>query len=212
MTVGRIPSVEGGIQPTLLTTKGDLISATAASTVARLGVGANATVLTADSTEATGLKWVAPASGGMTLLASGSLSGSSVDLTAISGSYINLQLFIDNVVMSATNESVKVEVNGGGNNYFYSTSLNNTTLAASASNSNMFLTSGSLFAAQSAVFNIYDYTSANAKLIFSEGFTVTANNRSIQFGSISGTGAITSIKLIPSGGTFTGNYELYGVK
>jgi hypothetical protein len=63
MTVGRIPSVEGGIQPTLLTTKGDLISATAASTVARLGVGANATVLTADSTEATGLKWAAiPAS------------------------------------------------------------------------------------------------------------------------------------------------------
>ena len=60
MTVGRIPSVEGGIQPTLLTTKGDLISATAASTVARLGVGANATVLTADSAEATGLKWATP--------------------------------------------------------------------------------------------------------------------------------------------------------
>ena len=64
MTAGRIPSVEGGIQPTLLTTKGDLISATAASTVARLGVGANATVLTADSAEATGLKWAAAASGG----------------------------------------------------------------------------------------------------------------------------------------------------
>ena len=76
MTVGRIPSVEGGIQPTLLTTKGDLISATAASTVARLGVGANNTVLTADSAEATGLKWATPAAGGgMTLLASGTLSG-----------------------------------------------------------------------------------------------------------------------------------------
>ena len=63
MTAGRIPSVEGGIQPTLLTTKGDLISATAASTVARLGVGANNTVLTADSAEATGLKWATPSSG-----------------------------------------------------------------------------------------------------------------------------------------------------
>ena len=60
MTVGRIPSVEGGIQPTLLTAKGDLISATAASTVARLGVGANDTVLTADSSQATGLKWATP--------------------------------------------------------------------------------------------------------------------------------------------------------
>jgi len=57
MTVGRIPSVEGGIQPTLLTTKGDLISATAASTVARLAVGANDLLLTAASGEATGLKY-----------------------------------------------------------------------------------------------------------------------------------------------------------
>ena len=61
MTVGRIPSVEGGIQPTLLTTKGDLISATAASTVARLPVGSDTQILVADSTASTGLKWAAPA-------------------------------------------------------------------------------------------------------------------------------------------------------
>jgi len=60
MTVGRIPSVEGGIQPTLLTAKGDLISATAASTVARLPVGTNAQILVADSTASTGLKWATP--------------------------------------------------------------------------------------------------------------------------------------------------------
>jgi hypothetical protein len=63
MTVGRIPSVEGGIQPTLLTAKGDLISATAASTVARLAVGSNDQILVADSTASTGLKWATPASG-----------------------------------------------------------------------------------------------------------------------------------------------------
>jgi hypothetical protein len=44
----------------ILTTKGDIYAATAAATPARLGVGANATVLTADSAEATGLKWVTP--------------------------------------------------------------------------------------------------------------------------------------------------------
>ena len=60
MTVGRIPSVEGGIQPTLLTAKGDLISATAASTVAVLPVGSDTQILVADSAEATGLKWAAP--------------------------------------------------------------------------------------------------------------------------------------------------------
>ena len=61
MTAGRIPSVEGGIQPTLLTTKGDLISATAASTVARLPVGSDTQILVADSTASTGLKWATPA-------------------------------------------------------------------------------------------------------------------------------------------------------
>jgi hypothetical protein len=67
MTISRIPSVEGGIQPTLLTAKGDLISATAASTVARLAVGSDAQILVADSTASTGLKWATPA-GGATLV------------------------------------------------------------------------------------------------------------------------------------------------
>jgi hypothetical protein len=53
----------------LLTTKGDIYAATAASTPARLGVGSNNTVLTADSAEATGLKWAAVAAGGKLLQA-----------------------------------------------------------------------------------------------------------------------------------------------
>lgn len=61
MTTGRLPSVEGGIQPTIVDAKGDLITATAADTPARLAVGANNTILTADSTTATGLKWGTPA-------------------------------------------------------------------------------------------------------------------------------------------------------
>lgn len=52
---------------TAYTTKGDLVPATASSTFARLGVGANNTVLTADSAEATGMKWAAAAGGGKIL-------------------------------------------------------------------------------------------------------------------------------------------------
>jgi microcystin-dependent protein len=48
------------IAKTIVDAKGDIIEATAADTVARLAVGANDTVLTADSSTATGLKWVAP--------------------------------------------------------------------------------------------------------------------------------------------------------
>jgi hypothetical protein len=50
-----------GIQTTTFTTKGDLIAATASNTISRLGVGANGTVLTANSSTATGLEWAIPA-------------------------------------------------------------------------------------------------------------------------------------------------------
>mgnify|MGYP006276574695 CR=1 FL=1 len=57
MTIGRIPSVEGGIQPTIVDAKGDLIAATAADSVNRLAVGSNDQVLVADSSTSTGLAW-----------------------------------------------------------------------------------------------------------------------------------------------------------
>jgi hypothetical protein len=53
-----------GIPATIFDAKGDIIAATADDTASRLAVGANGTVLTADSTEATGLKWATPSAGG----------------------------------------------------------------------------------------------------------------------------------------------------
>ena len=49
------------------TAKGDLYAGSAANTYTKLAVGANNTVLTADSTTATGLKWAAAAGGGKVL-------------------------------------------------------------------------------------------------------------------------------------------------
>ena len=48
------------LQPSQLTAKGALITATAASTASTLSVGSNGQVLTADSTEAKGIKWATP--------------------------------------------------------------------------------------------------------------------------------------------------------
>jgi hypothetical protein len=53
-----------------LTTKGDIYVATAGSTVTRLGVGTNNYALVADSTQATGLAWVAVSETDQTIIAS----------------------------------------------------------------------------------------------------------------------------------------------
>ena len=59
MAASIFPVPLSGIQETLIDAKGDILSATAADTPARLAVGTNNHILTADSAEATGLKWAA---------------------------------------------------------------------------------------------------------------------------------------------------------
>lgn len=55
---GRLDTAESGkTAKSTLTTKGDIYAATAASTPARLGVGADGTFLTANSSTSTGLEW-----------------------------------------------------------------------------------------------------------------------------------------------------------
>ena len=78
-TNGQVLAVSSGVPAwtttadvTPLTTKGDVF--TFSTVDARIGVGANNTVLTADSAEATGLKWATPASGSTYIGASISMS------------------------------------------------------------------------------------------------------------------------------------------
>jgi hypothetical protein len=59
MAIGRIPEPGTGIPESIVDAKGDIVTATAADTPARLAVGTNDYRLVAASGEATGLKYVA---------------------------------------------------------------------------------------------------------------------------------------------------------
>jgi hypothetical protein len=97
--------------------KGALLSATAASTPGVLAVGANDTVLTADSSEATGLKWAAAGGGAMAQIATGTLSGSSINFTSLS-TYNELLLFVSGALWDTGNDKLRLRINGNtGNNY-----------------------------------------------------------------------------------------------
>ena len=75
---------------TAMTTKGDLVPATGSAAFARLGVGSNNQVLTADSTASTGMKWATPAAGGKVLQVVSATSTTSTNTS--STSYVDTNL------------------------------------------------------------------------------------------------------------------------
>jgi hypothetical protein len=91
----------GGSSP--LTTKGDLY--TYSTTDARLGVGTNGQVLTADSTAATGIKWATAGGGGKVLqVVQGTISA---DTSTTSASYVDTGLTV-NITPSSASSKVMV--------------------------------------------------------------------------------------------------------
>ena len=209
------------IQNAIVDAKGDLIAATAADTPARLAVGANDTVLTADSSTATGLKWAASSSGGMTSIASGTLSGSSVVISSISGTYKNLQLIVRNFKPTTTQNNLVLRINGNsGTVYQRSTSLSqsNATFGETAVDIGE---SGQQNAGTSLalhIVNFYDYANATTRKIFDilsyqQPSTQANINAMMQYAVTSQTDAITSLTLFSGSGNLTsGDYILYGVK
>lgn len=217
MTVGRIPNVEGGIQPTLLTTTGDIMYASSASNPARLGIGSTSQVLTV----AGGVpSWSTPSSGGMTLLTSGSLSGSALQLTSISGSYEEL-IFI---VLNARNTDGvdnRIRINNITTSTYNSALLQGSSSAVANTSSAAFLVAlGGTSLANTygrTVLNILDYTATTGiktGMLFSgRGDQPTSYRNGFWNNGDLNTTAVNRIDFYPETGTLNGGtYELWGVK
>jgi hypothetical protein len=206
---------------TAIDAKGDLVAGTGADAFARLGVGANDTVLTADSTAATGLKWATPASGGMTSIASGSLSGSSVTISSIAGTYKNLQLLLRNPFGAPNYGSFKLHFNSDtGSNYSGGGTTNNQgTWTVPTLLSQVSTGTGTYVSLATAVFNFFDYAGTTSRKTYNMFYGAQGGTLgSTYYSSILNTftynsnSAITSITLTPENSPWTGGtYILYGV-
>jgi len=204
-----------------LTTKGDLYGFSTSD--ARIPIGANNTVLTADSGETLGLKWATPAGGGgMTLINTGgtALTGSTVTISSIPATYNNLFILISNPRPNTDSQVIRFRVNNdstanryldivssGGSNPF------NTTYFDFQSDADDTVTTGM------AIAEFYNYASTTTwKLGRSLNLTpnaTTPTNASVyqKFFGYNQTTAISELNFFTSSGTMAGGtVYVYGVK
>ena len=202
--------------------KGDLVVGSATNDAAVLAVGANDTVLTADSSTATGLKWAAAAGGGMTLIETLALtSGSSVTSSTIAGTYTDLQIIIRDSY-SNNGSAYSMRINGDtGSNYFHYYIRNDAgtvsgpspTTGSDIALNGATATSGGYQNVFYSEIHIPRYSGSNYKSIFHTSYMGAYPGFYLRYALWDNTDAITSITIKCDGGNFAaGNAYIYGVK
>ena len=139
-------NASAGIVKTIVDAKGDLIAATAADTVARLGVGTNGQLLAANSSTATGLEWQSISGGGMTLIQETVISAASaVDFNSIPGTYKQLMLIWSGIRHSAGSTDFGLRFNSSSSSNYHASGIGGygSTLAVDAETANsLFINPG----------------------------------------------------------------------
>ena len=230
MSTSRLGAGDTAIQPTIFDAKADLLTATAADTPARLAVGANGTLLTADSSEATGLKWAAVSlNKSYSLINSGgtSLSGSSTSITGISAKDSLLVVVIG---ASCTAADIEIQMTINSDTAANYTNTQNSIVAASTyaasnfnggggySNGNNLEIGRMSSNAGSGVTSAIRIDGANAAgdkiyQVVGGGNASSGNNQRLYWGAgvWENSATVASVQIIASGGTFdAGTVYIWG--
>lgn len=208
---------------TAIDAKGDLVAGTGADTFARLAVGANDTVLTAASGEATGLKWAAPAATGSnwSLLNSGGTAltaATTITISSISGRDSILILITGASAVNAS-QAFSFRINGdtGSNytNYFVENSVlspYNPQFIYSASETtdkiNVAATSNNAACAVNGYILISGCNAAGVKTFTGAagtdfgGASPTGGSQRFYGGIYTGTSTVSSVSVVTTGSNF----------
>jgi hypothetical protein len=203
-----------------MTTTGDTIYSSSGSTPARLGIGTAGQVLQVNS-GATAPEWATPASGGgMTLISTTSLSGTTgATLSSIAGTFNSLQIIVFGAAWDTANDILTFKPNGNNATFHFGGQQNTTNYNRTngtgeittfnwlrTDTDNVVVINWDNYASSSSnkPFNFYGYcvnaTSSVATSIFGGGVWKT-------------TTAISSFTIDAGGNNFTGGTVLlYGVK
>jgi hypothetical protein len=214
------------IQNAIVDAKGDIIAATANDTPARLAVGANNTVLTADSSTATGLKWASPASSAQsfTLISNTSLTSfgaSTCTISSLSG-YNQFYVNFDAVSMtSAAGSAYLLRINTdtgarysqAGVQFLQPTSISNAYIVNFDTATSFQMGHGNVSSAAGQYFAHLQISGANAAGVKPLILTSSADASgypAITTGVYTGTSVISSISIIGSSNFDAGNIRVYG--
>jgi hypothetical protein len=207
------------------TTLGDIAYRSSTANVkTRLGLGTAGQVLTVNS-GATAPEWATSAAGGMTLISTTTLSGTSITLSSIPSTYVHLQLIVRDYLPSSDYMVLKLRFNGDSASRY---TTGSSTFFNSVGDALLGFTSSELYASSSndnavadglSIINVFDYTNTVSRKLMevlsigTDGGTTTSSRYTGLLGGYNQTGAISSVTLFVDGGTFTsGTVLLYGVK
>ena len=200
------------------TTNGDILYGTGSGALQRLGIGSSAQVLTV----AAGVpSWATPASGGgMTLLSTTTLSGTSTTISSISGSYKRLVIFFRDVSQNTTGGYLQVRPNNTVNTSYNTFKNGNATAWTNPSPyyGDIYVcgdntpNSGYLLVATLTIDNYANTTASKPFYGYGTSFAGATQGSSFTTGTVDITAAVSSLVIkYSNGGTISGTVLVYGV-